>query len=71
MSANKWTTTVGAKLLSDLVIFSTFSSDVPLDFNKSMQKVLLKCLTYFLASINTNEFWNIPKEKYFAKGNIF
>ena len=38
MSGNtRWSTEVGAKLLSDLVIFSIFSSDVPLDFHESIQ----------------------------------
>ena len=51
MSGNKWPTKVGAKLLSDLVMFSILSSDIPLDFHDSAQVVSLK---YFLAGINTN-----------------
>ena len=43
----------GAKLLSDLVIFSIFSSDIPLDFHKSIGVVPLKYLMYFLAGITT------------------
>ena len=36
MFSNKWwSTEVGSKLLSDLVIFSIFSSDIPLDFHNS------------------------------------
>ena len=52
--------------MSDLVIFSILSSDIPLDFHDSIQVVSLKCLTYFLASINTKYFGNIPEEKYFT-----
>ena len=40
------------KLLSPLVIFSLFSSNIPLDFDESIQAVPLKYLMYFLASIN-------------------
>ena len=48
MSANKWwSTKSGAKLLSDLGIFSIFSSEIPLDFHDSIQVVLLKYLMYF------------------------
>ena len=62
VSGNKWRSTkVGAKLLSDLVIFSIRSSDIPLDFHNSIWVVPLK----YLVGINT-KFWNIPKEKYFA-----
>ena len=39
--------------LSDLVIFSIFSSDIPLDFHKSILVVFLKYLMYFLPGINT------------------
>ena len=54
MSDNKWwSTKVSAKLLSDLVIFSIFSSDVPLDFYESIQLGPLEYLMYFLAGINT------------------
>ena len=42
------------------------SSDIPLDFYDSIQVVPKKYLMYFLAGINTKQFWNIPKEKYFA-----
>ena len=40
-------TKVGAKLLSDLIIFSIFPSDIPLDFRKLIQVVPLKYLMYF------------------------
>ena len=40
------------KLLFDLVIFSIFSSDIPLDFHDSIRVVPLKYLMYFLAGIN-------------------
>ena len=54
MSVNIWwSTKVGAKLLSYLVIFSIFSSDIPLDFHELIRVVLLKYLMYFLAGINT------------------
>ena len=36
------TTKVGAKLLYDLVIFSIFSADMPLDFHESIRVVPLK-----------------------------
>ena len=48
-----WSTKVSAKLLYDLVIFSIFSSDIPLNFHESIQLVLLKYLIYFLGGINT------------------
>ena len=54
----------GAKLLSNLVIISIFSSDNPLDFHKSIQVVPLKYLMYFLAGINTKQFWDIPEGEY-------
>ena len=38
--------------MSDLVIFSIFSSDIPLDFHESVRLVPLKYLMYFLAGIN-------------------
>ena len=44
---------VGTKLLSDLVIFSVFSSDIPLDFHESIGVLPIKYLIYFLAGINT------------------
>ena len=54
MPDNKWCSTkVGAKLLSDLVIFSIFSFGISLDFHKSTRVVPLKHLMYFLAGINT------------------
>ena len=40
-------TKVGSKLLSDLVIFSLFSPDIPLDFHESTLEVPLKYLMYF------------------------
>ena len=40
MSRNKWwSTKVGGKMLPDLVIFSIFSSDAPLDFDDSIRLV--------------------------------
>ena len=42
----------GAKLRSDLVIFSIFSFDIPLDIHESIRVVPLKYLL-FLAGINT------------------
>ena len=52
MSGNKWWyTKVGAKLLSDLVIFSILSSDIPLDFHDSIRVVPVKYLVHFLAVI--------------------
>ena len=54
MSGKKqWSTKVGAKLLSDLVIFSIYSSEIPLDFYKAIRVVPSKYLMYFLAGINT------------------
>ena len=38
---------VGGKLLSDSVIFSIFSSDIPLDFLESIRVVLTKYLMHF------------------------
>ena len=37
-----WSTKVGAKLLSDLVIFSIFSSEIPLGFHNFIGAVLVK-----------------------------
>ena len=66
MSGNKWWyTKVDAKLLSDLVIVSMLSSDIPLDFHNSIRVVPLKYIMYILAGRNTKRHWNIPKEKYF------
>ena len=54
MPGNKWwSKEVVAKLLSDLVIFSIFSCDTPLDFYESIWVVPLKYLMYFLAGTNT------------------
>ena len=44
---------VGTKFLSDLVIFSLFSYEIPLDFHKSILLVPLEHFMYFLAGINT------------------
>ena len=53
MSGNTWwSTKVGAKLLSDLVIFSIFSFDITLDFHESIRVVSLNYSAYFLAGIN-------------------
>ena len=38
---------------NDLVIFSIFSSGIPLDFYKSVRVVALKYLMYFLHGIDT------------------
>ena len=56
-------TKVGAKLLSDLVIVSIFSFDIPLDFHDWIWVVLLKYLMYFLAGIKIKWLWNISEEK--------
>ena len=47
-----WSTKVGAKLLSNLVIFLIFSYNIPLDFHESIRVAPLKYLLYFLAGIN-------------------
>ena len=48
MSGNElWLTKVGAKLLSDLVIFSILSSDIPLDFHDLVRVVPVKNLMHF------------------------
>ena len=55
MSGNKWLSTkVEEKLLSDVVIFSIFSSEIRLDFYQSISVVPLKYLRNFLAGTNTN-----------------
>ena len=57
MPGNKqWSTKVGTKLLSDLVIFSIYSSDIPLNCHDSIGVAPLKYLIYFLARINTEYF---------------
>ena len=63
MSGNGWWLTKNeAKLLSDLVIFSIFSFDIPLDFHQSIQVVPLKYLMYFnVAILNTKRYCNIPE----------
>ena len=54
MSGNEWwSAKVGGKLLSDLVVFSIFSSDIQLDFHDSIRVVPVKYLMYLSASINT------------------
>ena len=54
LSDNKWwSTKVGAKMLSDLVIFSIFCSEIPLGFYDLIWVVPLKYLMYVLAGINT------------------
>ena len=68
MSGNEWwSTKVGAKLLSALVLFSIVSCDIPSDFRDSTRVVLVKFLMYFLVGIRTKQFWNIPREKYFVQ----
>ena len=53
LSGNKWwSTKVGEKLLPDLVVFSIFSPDIPLDFHESIWVALLKYLMYFSAGIS-------------------
>ena len=48
MFGNKqWLKQAGAKLLSDTVIFSMLSSNIPLDFHESIQLVQLEYLIYF------------------------
>ena len=42
-----WSKKVGAKLLSDLVVFSIFYSDMPIDFQESIWAVLLFDVTLF------------------------
>ena len=49
----RWSTKRGAKSLSDLVIFSIFSSEIPLKFHESIQVVPLKYLMCFAAGKNT------------------
>ena len=44
---------LGAKLLSDWVIISILSFDIPLDFQDSIRVVPLKYLMYFLVGMNT------------------
>ena len=39
--------------ITDLVMFSMFSSDIPLDFQEWIQVVPLKYLMYLLAGVNT------------------
>ena len=54
MSGNKWwSTELGAKLPSDLVILSILSSDIPLDLHDSVQVVPLTYLIHFLVGMNT------------------
>ena len=65
MSGNRWLIKVGAKLPSDLAIFSILSSDIPLHFYEQIRVVPLKYLMHFLADINTKLFCNIPEKKYF------
>ena len=43
---------INKSLLSNLVILSTSSSDIPLDFHKLIRVVALKYLMYYLAGIN-------------------
>ena len=44
---------VVAKLLTNLVIFLIFFSDIPINFHESIQVLALKYLMDFLAGINT------------------
>ena len=53
MFGNKlWSTKVGARFLSDLVIFSIFSSDFPSDLHEPM-RVATKISNVFLGGLNT------------------
>ena len=54
MSGNIWwSTKIDAELLHDFVIFSIFSSDIPLDFYELFAVVPKRYLMYILAGINT------------------
>ena len=67
MSGNEWwSTKLGTKLLSDLVIFLVLSSEIPQDFHEWIVVVTCKYLMWFLAGIDTKQLWNIPEERYFA-----
>ena len=46
-----WSTKVCVKLLSDLVVFSVFSYDIPLDFHQLIPVVPLKYLIFYLIYI--------------------
>ena len=61
-----WSTKICVKFLSDLVIFSIFSYDIPLDFHELIPVVPLKYFIYFLDAINTKFFWKITEEKHFS-----
>ena len=64
MSGNRWwSTKVCPKVLFDLVMFSIFSSNIPLDFHESIRVEPLKYLMYFLAGVNTKQSWNITEKK--------
>ena len=53
-SVSEWQSrNVGVKLLSDLVIFSIFFSDIPSDLHESIRVVPLKYLMCFSTGINT------------------
>ena len=47
-----WSIIVDTKLLFELVMFSIFSSDIPLDFPDSIQVSSLDYLVSLLAGIN-------------------
>ena len=52
MSENKWwSIKVGAKLLSDLAIFSILSSDILLGFDNSIRVVPLKYLMLYCFNV--------------------
>ena len=56
MSGKKWwSTKVDAKLclMSNLVIFSTFSLDIPSDFHEEIQVVSWKHLMILVSGMNT------------------
>ena len=46
MFGNKWWLTKVTKLLSDLVIFSILSSEIPLDFHDSIRVVFFNWYDY-------------------------
>ena len=57
---------VGAKLLSDVVIFIVLSSKIPIDFHDKTLDVLVRNLKYFLYEKYIKLFCNVPEEKYLA-----
>ena len=67
MFSDKWLSTkVGAKLLSDFIMFSIFSSEIPLDFQVSIRVVPLKYLMYFFSWHKCLIIYKYPEGKDFA-----